>query len=117
MPIYEYRCLGCQKIFSFLVGVVADSGKPACPRCGGKRLTKLLSRIARVRSQDALLEDLADPSRMGDIEDPKAMAQWARKMGKALGDETGEGLGDDFEQMLDNPESEKKSGAEDIDED
>lgn len=117
MPIYEYRCLGCEKVFSFLVGVVADSGKPVCPRCGGKKLSKLISRIARVRSQDALLEDLADPGRMGDLEDPKAMAQWAKKMGKALGDETGEGLGDDFEQMLENPEGGGKGGSDDLDED
>ena len=27
------------------------------------------------------LEDLADPSAMGNLEDPKAMAQWAKKTG------------------------------------
>jgi hypothetical protein len=54
---------------------------------------------------------------MGDLEDPRAMAQWAKKMGKALGDETGEGLGDDFEQMLENPEGGGKGGSDDLDED
>jgi putative FmdB family regulatory protein len=100
MPIYEYRCVSCQRVFSFLVGVVAESGKPACPRCGGKRLTKLISRVARVRSKDAVLEDLADPGAMGDLDDPKAMANWAKKMGRALGDETGEDFGDDLDGML-----------------
>ena len=103
MPIYEYLCSACKKPFSFLVGMVADAGEPACPRCGGKELTKLISRIARVRSKDALLEDLADPSRMGNLEDPKAMAHWARKMGKTLGEETGEDFGEGLDEMLEEP--------------
>lgn len=110
MPIYEYLCKNCKKPFSFLVGVVADSGEPACPRCGGKELTKLISRVARVKSKDAVLEELADPSKIGDLEDPKAMAQWAKKMGKALGEETGENLGEELDQMIETlPEGEKES--------
>lgn len=100
MPIYEYRCLNCKKIFSFLVGVVVDCGEPACPRCGGQKLAKLISRIARVRSQDAVLEDLADPGRAGDLEDPRAMARWAKKMGRALGEEAGEDFSDEMDAML-----------------
>lgn len=104
MPIYEYRCLGCKRVFSFLVGVVADSGDPVCPKCGGKDLRKLISRVARIRSQEAVLEDLADPGQIGDPEDPRDMARWAKKMGKTLGDEAGEDLGDELDAMLENPE-------------
>lgn len=103
MPIYEYQCASCKKVFSFLVGVVADSGEPICPKCGGTDLIKLISRIARIKSRDAILEDLADPSAMGNLEDPKAMARWAKKMGKALGEETGEDFGDEVDEMLENP--------------
>ena len=84
MPIYEYLCLNCNKPFSFLVGVVADSGEPSCARCGGKKLRKLISRVARVRSKESSLEDLADPSKLGDMDDPKAMARWAKEMGKSM---------------------------------
>ncbi len=107
MPIYEYLCQPCKRSFSFLVGVGADAGAPECPRCGGKKLTKLISRIARVKSnKSANLDDLADPSKIGNLEDPKAMAQWARKMGQAVGDE----MGDDFNEeemneMLENPDA------------
>ncbi|MBI2089520.1 MAG: zinc ribbon domain-containing protein [Deltaproteobacteria bacterium] len=104
MPIYEYRCLGCKKVFSFLVGVVADSGEPVCPKCGGKELQKLISRVARIRSQEAVLEDLADPDHIADLEDPRAMARWAKKMGKTLGDEAGEDFGAELDAMLENPE-------------
>jgi putative FmdB family regulatory protein len=100
MPIYEYLCLNCKKSFSFLVGVVADSGEPRCTRCGGKKLRKLISRVARVRSKESSLEDLADPSKLGDMDDPKAMARWAKEMGRNMADETGEELPDDFDEMM-----------------
>lgn len=102
MPIYEYHCLDCKKLFSFLVGVVAESGKPVCPRCGGEELTKLISRTARIRTKDAVLQDLADPGQIGNPEDPKAMAQWAKKMGRALGDEAGEDFEAELDGMLEN---------------
>ncbi|MGH7770931.1 MAG: FmdB family zinc ribbon protein [Candidatus Binatia bacterium] len=112
MPIYEYRCLKCKKTFSFLVGVVADSGEPVCPRCGGKNLSKLISRVARIKSKDRVLEDLSDPSQIGNLEDPKAMAQWAKKMGRALGEETGEDFDEELDEMLDKPAGE----GEEVDE-
>lgn len=99
MPIYEYLCLKCKKPFSCLVGVGADAGDPECTRCGGTKLRKLISRPARVRSKRSI-EDLADPGNLGDMDDPKAMARWAKEMGKNMADETGEPLPDDFDEMI-----------------
>ncbi len=94
MPIYEYVCNACRRKFSVLVGVVANAPTPACPRCGGQELTRVVSRFARGRAEEDALEDLADESRFGDIEnDPKAMRRWVREMGKALEE-------DDIEQDL-----------------
>jgi putative FmdB family regulatory protein len=105
MPIYEYLCQPCKKSFSFLVGVGADAGEPECPRCGGKKLTKLISRVARIRSKGSV-EDLADPTKLGNLDDPKAMADWARKMGRAMGDEMGEDFNEDeMNEMLENPDA------------
>ena len=112
MPIYEYLCTTCKKPFSFLVGVVANSGNPVCPRCGGKRLTKLISRVARIRSKGASLEELADPSQIGNPDDPRAVAQWAKKMGQTLGDETGEDFGQGLDEMMEEP----SGGEENADE-
>jgi putative FmdB family regulatory protein len=100
MPIYEYRCEACGRIFSFLYGVARDSRDPACPVCQGKALSRLISRVARVRSEEAMLEDLADPTRIGDVEDPRSIARWAKKMGSALGDEAGEDFGDVVDEMM-----------------
>ncbi len=112
MPIYEFRCLSCRKIFSCLVGVVADSGKPECPRCGGRRLSKLISRPARMRSKDSAMEKLTDPSEMGSLDDPRAMAAWAKKAGRELGDDAGEDFEGEIEEMLENPHE----AEEDLDE-
>jgi putative FmdB family regulatory protein len=43
MPIYEYRCKGCDHRFETLV---QGKRKPECPGCGGRRLEKQLSVFA-----------------------------------------------------------------------
>jgi putative FmdB family regulatory protein len=40
MPIYEYVCSKCQQEFELLV---RSDETPACPGCGGKKLSKLIS--------------------------------------------------------------------------
>lgn len=44
MPIYEYRCEGCDERFEELLSMT-DERTPACPKCGGAKVTRLLSRI------------------------------------------------------------------------
>lgn len=48
MPLFEYRCNECGRRFDLLVGVVAEKVELRCPRCGSRRATKLMSRIAPV---------------------------------------------------------------------
>src|SRR5262249_26868094 len=100
MPIYEYLCLDCKKPFSFLVGVVAGSGEPECTRCGGGVFLMLTSRAARERSRQASPVDLARQGKIGSMEDPRAVARWAKEMGKSMADESGEELTEDFDEMM-----------------
>ena len=46
MPIYEYQCEQCRKVFSFLVRNVATHQPPTCPGCGHGKMTRALSRFA-----------------------------------------------------------------------
>ena len=62
-----------------------------------------IQEVACVRAKDASLESLADPSKLGDMDDPKAMARWAKEMGKSMSEETGEEFPEDFDEMLENP--------------
>ena len=77
---------------------MSRSAKPACPRCGGTNLSRLISRVAVLRSEESRLDDLADPSSMGDLDenDPKSLARFMRKMAS----ETGEDLGPEFAEVV-----------------
>jgi putative FmdB family regulatory protein len=107
MPIFEYRCEGCRRRFSLLVGVVAGSTELRCPRCGGEQLQKLISRFASPRSEDDAMDALADPSKMGDLDNPKQMMQWMKRVGR----EMGEDLGDDFEELVEEAAAEEAAGG------
>jgi putative FmdB family regulatory protein len=103
MPIYEFRCGGCGKKVTVLTLRVSEQVDPVCDRCGSRKVTRLMSRFASPRSEDARLESLGDPSSLGGLDenDPKSMARWMRKMGKELGED----VGDDFEGMVDELEA------------
>lgn len=70
MPVYEYICNNCSGKFATLVGVLASSGPPVCPECGGVDLDKLMSRFSAVRSDDFALDSLVD---MVDPDDASSM--------------------------------------------
>lgn len=46
MPIYEFACPKCRKIFSFLSKRINPDRTPVCPKCGNKRLSKQVSAFA-----------------------------------------------------------------------
>jgi putative FmdB family regulatory protein len=107
MPLYEYRCEECRRRFTLLVGVTAEGPSQACPGCGGNRLRKLISRFAIARSEESVLDDLSDPSGLGDPEDPRAMADWMRRVGR----EMGEDMDDDFEELVEEAVREEMTGG------
>jgi len=109
MPIYEYRCTACRRTVTVLTLRVSEQVDPVCEHCGSRALTRLLSRFAMVRSDDARLDDLTNDAALGEVDEsnPKSMARWMRKMGGELGED----LGDDFGEMVD--EIEHGGGADD----
>ena len=46
MPIYEFACPSCRVIFNFLAKTTRLDRAPACPKCGGRRMHKQVSRFA-----------------------------------------------------------------------
>jgi len=104
MPIYEYRCQDCRRRISlFFRSFEEIETNPICPRCGGTRLTRLISRISVVRSEESRIDDMADPSMLSDLDenDPKSIARWMRKMGA----EAGEEMPAEFGEVVDRLES------------
>ncbi|HEY5040898.1 MAG TPA: zinc ribbon domain-containing protein [Verrucomicrobiae bacterium] len=86
MPIYEFACPKCRKIFSFLSKRVDPGRLPVCPKCGGKKMSKQVSRFAMTKG---LKEPAAKTGSAGgeppmpDLDDPRvarAMAEMERDM-------------------------------------
>jgi len=100
MPIYEYRCPDCKKkvtVFFRTLSAV-DHSAARCPQCGGKNLTRLISRVRALRSEESRLDGLADDSMLSgmDENDPKSMGRMLRKMSR----ETGEDMPPEFDEAM-----------------
>lgn len=89
MPIYEFACPKCRKIFSFLSKRINPDRLPVCPKCGNKKLSKQVSSFAFTKgvketatasADNAEGQDAAD---MPDFDDPRvarAMSEMERDM-------------------------------------
>jgi len=112
MPIYEYRCADCRKKTTVVTLSVSAAVDPVCSHCGGRRLTKLVSRVAIRKSEESRLESLADPSSLTglDEDDPKSVARWMKKMSKEMGEEAGEDFDEEVDKAMEEAEREKETG-------
>jgi putative FmdB family regulatory protein len=103
MPIYEFACCKCRRIYSFLSKRMNPDRTPSCPKCGNKKLRKEISRFAMTRGlkdspatggedgeppmpdmddprvERAMMEMESDMEHM-DENNPKHMAHMIRKM-------------------------------------
>ena len=102
MPIYEYECGGCSRRVSLLVLTPSKAESPRCPRCGSAELTRLMSRFATIKSEDARLDSLSDPSSFGDLDenDPASIARFTKRMGEEMGEDLGEDVDAAMEEAM-----------------
>ncbi len=49
MPIYEYACAPCGKVFEELVLRKSDEAEVKCPSCGSAEVSRQMSRPAAAR--------------------------------------------------------------------
>jgi putative FmdB family regulatory protein len=100
MPIYEYQCDACRKRTTLFIRSISNPEPARCQHCGSDRLTRLMSRIATPKSEEARLESLADPSSLGDLDesDPKSMARFMKKMAVETGEDFDEGMLEELDQ-------------------
>lgn len=113
MPIYEFYCPDCHAIFNFLSRTVNTTKRPACPRCGKRKLERKVSpfAISKGRSEPSGEEGMPDidEGRMEQAmaaiaqeadgmneEDPRQVARLMRK----LYDSTGLPLGGGMEEAI-----------------
>lgn len=106
MPVYEFYCADCHTIFNFLSRRVSIDKIPSCPRCQRQKLEKRVSAFAISRNLDeppegmpnidetkieqAMMTLAGDMEHMDD-DDPKAMANFMRRLSTMTGLDLGEG--------------------------
>jgi putative FmdB family regulatory protein len=108
VPIFEFLCRKCNRIFSFLSLSGEVSRRPDCPRCGARELERVPSTFAVATTRKAAAEGLkggegkADDAgaaelereamRMAselseeDAENPRVMARMMRRLAAAAGE-------------------------------
>ncbi len=98
MPIYEYECRGCRAISGFLVLKKDDEEKVACLKCGGKEMSKIISRVTYHRSEEDRLAEFDTRKQQGEefYKDSRNVGLWAKKRAKELGAD----LGDKFDDIV-----------------
>ncbi len=99
MPIYQYDCAGCGRRVDVFFRSISRVATPVCPECGGKELKRVISRVARARSNVDRIESIDVNQELGrlDPRDPSSFARWARRMGREYDGE----LGSDFSEIAD----------------
>ena len=105
MPSHDFRCKNCQHSFTLTYASYAerDASQPVCPRCGSSELSHLIRRVRLLTSDESRAERLADPSRLGGLDenDPRSMGKMMRHMAS----EAGEDLGPEFNEVVDRLEA------------
>ena len=109
MPIYEFRCQTCGKKSEIITFRVSEEITPTCQHCGGDQLNRMMSRVRVRLSEETRLERLADPSRLGGLDenDPKSMARWMKSMTQEMGDDF---EGEDVDAMIEEAMEEESTG-------
>ena len=102
MPLYEYRCQECRRRSTVLVrSVTTKSADPSCEHCGSGSMTRLISRFSFRRSWGDSLDFSSGEGIPDDVDDPRQMARYMRRMQSELG----EGSTPEMDEMLDRMES------------
>lgn len=89
MPIYEYLCTPCNRVYSFIAARADEQKQPTCPACGGRQLRKMLSTFAVIGSKRPPTSDAPidpDGGREGGGGDPFDDPLVEREMTKLMAD-------------------------------
>src|SRR3972149_2211517 len=100
MPIYEFRCQRCRRRSSVFTRSIGGEVEAVCSHCGSREMSRLISRVAVLRSEDDAFAGL-DESSLGDVDenDPRSMARWVRRMSRQMGEPLDSEMEADLEGM------------------
>lgn len=115
MPIYEFYCPDCHRVFNFFSRRINTEKRPHCPKCAWLELERKISlfSIAKGRNgssaeelsgldeaqMEGVLKSLAGEMESVDESNPKAMAQMMRQLYEATGLKLGAGMREAISRM------------------
>ena len=118
MPIYEFYCPHCHRLFNFLSRSVNTDKVPPCPRCEGKDLARRVSAFAISKGRkeeparapgpepgidearlERAMESMAGEMEGIDESDPRQGARFMRRMFEAAGVPVAGGMEDALRRM------------------
>jgi putative FmdB family regulatory protein len=87
VPIYEFRCNACRRRISMFTRSIGAPESAECEHCGSADTSRLMSRVAVMRSGSGDSGGF-DESSLADVDenDPRSMARWVRKMSREMGE-------------------------------
>ena len=103
MPAYDFICLDCQQRFIVTMSYSEYGKKPVkCTNCGSGKTRRRMTKVRIAKSEESRMENMMDPTALEGMEDdPKALGQMMRKMGKEMGEE----LPGEFDEVVDRLEA------------
>lgn len=92
MPIYEYRCNGCEREFSELFLNAGELQRVRCKFCGCRDLTRLVSSFRLHQTEGSRLASIntSKPRDHAFYKDSRNIGLWAKKRMSELGVDLGE---------------------------
>ena len=115
MPIYEFYCGDCHRIFSFLSRTVNTTKRPICPKCNKKKLSRqvsLFSFTGRAKEggdmddlpidegkMEQAMQMLAKEADNVNEDDPRQAADLMRKLSDMTGLQLGDGMNEALSRM------------------
>jgi putative FmdB family regulatory protein len=104
MPTYDFICNNCHQRFDLFL-TYAEYGKKTviCTHCNSTDVRRRMTKVRIAKSEETRMASMADDFSgfEGLDDDPKAMGQMMRKMGR----EMGEDLPPEFDEVVDRLES------------
>jgi putative FmdB family regulatory protein len=104
MPTYDFICNNCNQRFDVFL-TYAEYGKKTvtCLHCSSKNVRRRMTKVRIAKTEETRMESMADDFSgfEGLEDDPRAMGQMMRKMGR----EMGEDLPPEFDDVVDRLES------------
>ncbi len=103
MPTYDYVCEECQQRFDIFMSYSEYGTKPVlCTHCGSSKVRRRMTTVRIAKSEESRMEGLADDSSLEGLEnDPQALGRMMKKMGN----EMGEDLPPEFDDVVDRLEA------------